>query len=136
LLLVTSAFVGCIGGGDDSPVNQTSTLPEDNQTTPDGVNRFTPGNETVEVPDAEKLGDPAYGLTGFGGAEPSMGITESGALFAAADNQMIRSTDRGASWEVVQSVPIQTDPLMYVDKITDTVYFDPMFPTRNCSALW
>jgi hypothetical protein len=60
---------------------------------------------------------------------------------------LIRSTDQGASWEVVTDIGEETDvapggnvhgswdPLMYVDDITDTVHFDPMFPPLVCTDL-
>lgn len=147
VLLITPALVGCIGS-DSEPTTPTSTptadveLPENVDVY--GANGSSPGPNTSLV---DRVGETVYNLTGFSGAEPTMGITESGAVFATAGDKLIRSTDDGGTWTVVNEIGEEVegtpgdivyrswDPLMHVDPVTDTVYFDPMFPPLVCTEL-
>lgn len=92
------------------------------------------------------VGTATYILTGHDGAEPNIGITASGAVFVTADDHVLRSTDRGTTWEIVYDFvppppgapfdPVgNSDPMLFVDPVTDIVYNDPMFPTLACSSL-
>jgi hypothetical protein len=141
ILLVTSAFVGCIGG-EDIGLDRWTTDPAN----PERVQHYDgTGNLADRVP--EQVGETVHELTGYQGAEPTTGITDSGAVFGTAGDQLIRSTDHGETWEVVNEIGEEVegtpadvayrswDPLMYVDDLTDTVYFDPMFPPLACTEL-
>lgn len=147
LLLITPAIVGCIGT-DEANLEPTAD-PAPAPSLPDDVQRYdgngTSINATEELVD--QVGRTVYNLTGFSGAEPTMGITDSGAIFATAGDELIRSTDQGASWQVVNAIGEEVegtpagiayrswDPLMHVDPVTDTVYFDPMFPPLVCTEI-
>ena len=106
--------------------------------------------------DGEAVGDglPAGWLVravGAHGAEPTMGVTSSGAAFAVAFDHVVRSVDGGLTWEVVHEFgtlhtplpepandPVTTfDPMMYVDPDTDRIFVPQMFPILACSqAIW
>ncbi len=149
LLLIAPAFVGCIGS-DDDPVDRQQAAPSAPEL-PGNVARYAPGGNASPLPPGVPLeglvGEIVNNLTGFQGAEPTMGITGSGAVFGTAGDQLIRSTDRGASWQVVNEIgeevegtPADTayrswDPWMHLDPVTDTIYFDPMFPPLACTEL-
>lgn len=73
--------------------------------------------------------------------EPSLGITREGSMFVVAYNDVLRSRDEGATWDVVNSYtvaggfPPTLDPWLAVDPITDRVYVDHL--TAACtSASW
>ncbi|HJP64899.1 MAG TPA: sialidase family protein [Actinomycetota bacterium] len=75
-----------------------------------------------EAPDARLY------RTGYPAFEPNLGVTDSGAVFydgqsASGDPQVVRSTDHGATWEVVFSGhPTTLDPYLYVDPDTSRVF--------------
>lgn len=72
----------------------------------------------------------------FSAAEPTLGVTSDGHLFYVAMEQVIRSADGGATWEVVStttSSPTTLDPYLYVDPATDRVYSDQLY--LGCSWL-
>jgi hypothetical protein len=99
---------------------------------PDGVSIFG-GNQTL--PNA--TGIPRVLVTGFTGAEPNMGITSSGAVFASAGSTVIRSRDNGETWEGVQTHQLaNSDPMMWVDPWTDCIYNVPMFPILLGSTIY
>jgi len=83
---VTAAFVGCIGTETDDVVESQSADPTDAVDSPEDVERFAPGDNATEIPDPDSLGQPVTNLTGYSGAEPTMGTTESGAMFATAND--------------------------------------------------
>jgi len=98
ILLVTSAFVGCIGG-EDIGLDRWTTDPAN----PERVQHYDgTGNLADRVP--EQVGETVHELTGYQGAEPTTGITDSGAVFGTAGDQLIRSTDHGETWEVVNEI--------------------------------
>jgi hypothetical protein len=70
------------------------------------------------------------------GAEPNVGVTSTGAVFATAFETIMRSTDAGLSYEPVyrQQVGFTSDPMLWVDPITDRVFSPQMFPTLLCSS--
>lgn len=84
----------------------------------------------------------------FGSAEPTLGITSNGYIFAttmmghdlagqeAPGAAIVRSTDGGATWEVVSTVlssPTTLDPYLHVDPTTDRVFADQLY--LGCSWL-
>lgn len=97
------------------------------------------GNGTPDRP-----GVPRYVYTGWTGAEPNIGITSSGSIFMTAFDETIRSTDGGHTWEsvftydIIQGqVPFGTsDPMLWVDTITDRVYTNHMVGTQCFEMIW
>lgn len=140
-LLALAVLAGCVDAPTDvdAAVTDPAALPA-----AAGVLRFD-GNGTL-LPLPPVVGKAWYGLTGHQGAEPNLGITSSGALFATADEHVVRSRDRGQTWEVVWTFGLEddgapvdpffnSDPMLWVDPLTDRVYADPMFPTLACTTL-
>lgn len=120
LALVLVALAGCSA---DSPVPPQQ---EGSPDLPDGLAAFQ-GNRSVALPGG--IGEARAFEVGFTGAEPNMGITSSGAVFASAGSTIIRSRDRGETWEPVHThVLLNSDPMMWVDPWTDCIYNVPMFP--------
>jgi hypothetical protein len=79
--------------------------------------------------------------TGHEGYEPSIGITKDGSIFVLGGNELLRSRDAGASWEVVndfhdwagQRTTFGTsDPWLWVDPVTDRVFVAHNFPRLVC----
>lgn len=61
--------------------------------------------------------------TGFEGAEPSIGVTKTGAIFATASTRALRSTDHGATWtDASNNVPVSFDPYLWVDPGTSRIF--------------
>lgn len=110
----------------------------------------------VLVPEtAETLlgGVPQYvqHLVGTPGAEPSIGVTSSGAAFVTSDDLVRVSKDLGATWETSYDFgPIHTgsplggptddpvsnwDAMLWVDPLTDRVFAPLMFPILTCSEV-
>ena len=92
------------------------------------------------------VGEAAYLLTGHDGSEPNVGVTKAGSVFVTAGEEVLRSRDRGETWETVWVLGLEavgapvdpifnSDPMLWVDPVTDVVYNDPMWPTLACSAL-
>lgn len=79
-------------------------------------------------------------LTGFEGAEPSIGILPSGSIFVQSFDRTLRSTDDGQTWESVYDFESMTgggtaDPMLWVDPATERVYWNHMAPPLVCSAV-
>lgn len=141
-LVVVLVLAGCLGA---EPTLPAATL-DPSLPAAGAVARFSGDGAALPLDPAKAVGTPWYALTGHPGGEPNMGITSSGALFATADDLVLRSTDRGATWEVVyafgledEGAPVDplsnSDPMLWVDTATDRVYADPMFPTLACTTL-
>lgn len=143
LSMLTVVLAGCLGSEDGFEMREGPDV------LPVGTGGFRTLGLDVEPVDitADLVeGRPWYKHTGFSGAEPTMAITSNGALFAAAGNAGIRSLDGGETWEEVIRVGLDSgtpvdsvyrswDPMMWYDKWTDIVYFDPMFPPLACTEL-
>lgn len=143
LLVATPVLAGCLGETDD-PVSATAARLG---IAPAAVMSFT--GEGEQVPLGDVVGETTYLLSGHNGAEPNVGITQSGAIFATARDAVIRSIDGGATWEVVyrlglerlggpfeENDPIRnSDPMLWVDPWTDRVYNSPMWPLLTCTWL-
>ena len=105
----------------------------------------------VPIPEILQDGlDVVTSLTGHRGAEPNVGVTSTGAVFMTAGHNTLRSTDQGATWEIVFNlseelpqiacpVPVgipvvgcptgltrSSDPMLWVDPTTDRVFTDHM----------
>lgn len=141
LLLATPALLGCLGDepGQDTPDTPTPDLPGDRVMRYDGTGSLLP------LPDGP-LGETSYHLTGHAGAEPNLGITASGAILATAFDEVIRSTDGGATWEQVWVLglegagapvdPIRNfDPMLWVDTDTDRIFNVPMNVILGCAQI-
>ncbi len=130
-LLVSMTLAGC--AQTDDPV-----VADDPAATPPVV---VPENVTVSG-GAASLDDLVFGQvrytpTGFRGAEPNMGVTSSGAVFAMAGSTVIRSLDRGENWSAVQTHQLMnSDPMLWVDPWTDCIYNAPMFPILLGATLY
>lgn len=130
LLLVATAWSGCVSddltGDEDAPAPNVAF---------DRVFRFTAEGMALDAP--TQSGVPVWVLTGGRGGEPTMGIPSTGSVFAVANNEMQKSVDRGATWEVVQEHSGQNfDPMMWVDPWTDWVYNAPMSIALACASIY
>ena len=130
-MLTLALTAGCLDSNE--PV---STVTPTTTTGPTGLTAVGNGNATAL---------PAEFLTGFRvddihvglpGAEPNVGVTSSGAVFATAFETIVRSQDHGLTYEPVytQQVGFTSDPMLWVDTITDRVFSPQMFPTLVCSS--
>lgn len=148
-LTLAVVLAGCLGAVDDeaSPAETASVDdPAPDVEAPDGVTRFAANG--TPLPPPEDPADAVWRLLGPSGAEPNIGATSKGHLFVSAYDQVLRSRDGGRSWTkvfhyaprddgvVFESGPRQTfDPMLWVDPVTDRVFFDPMYPPLACSSL-
>lgn len=93
-----------------------------------------PGGAPVPLPSV--VADIVSQTLDWSGPEPTMGITSDGYLFVVAMENVLRSADGGATWEVVSTLassPTTLDPYLYVDPATDRVYSDQLY--LGCSYL-
>ena len=122
-------LAGCSSGADDPPQE-----PAGDVAVQDGVVAFRDG---LEVAAPAGVGQARTFDTGFDGAEPNMGVTSSGAVFASAGSTILRSRDRGETWEAVHTHTLMnSDPMMWVDPWTDCIYNVPMFPILLGSMIY
>lgn len=129
VVLLVGGLAGCFGER-DPPSDSVPDAPDEPQ---DGQQVFG-GNRSVQ---AAALGEARAFDTGFSSGEPNMGITSSGAVFASAGSTIIRSLDRGETWEAVHThALLNSDPMMWVDPWTDCIYNVPMFPILLASVIY
>lgn len=132
-ILIAISLAGCVS---EDP---TSNAPTEKQAEPlesTIFQRDPETGETIETP-VNAPGVPVYMPTTYYAPEPNMGVTSSGAVFASAYSDIIRSTDRGETWSIVQSHTLgNSDPMMWVDPITDCIYNVPMFPILAGGAIY
>ncbi len=146
LLLVGGlGLSGCLGAESSS----SSSIPEPR----DGLPKFVPELPPVYVSTEEILyqdyADPAFPrvvevLLGSRGAEPNIGVTSEGGIFITAYDSTMRSMDGGKTWEEVYDFqlapnapadPLSTsDPMLWVDPVTDRIFTNHMFPALACSS--
>lgn len=128
-MLLVTILAGCIQGSDPAP--SVDPGPE----FPEGVLTFRGGvvggadapQQQAPLPPGQSFGVPRHIDTGFTGGEPNMGVTSSGAVFASAGSTIVRSLDRGETWEDVHTHSLMnSDPMMWVDPWTDCIYNVPM----------
>ena len=99
-----------------------SGLPSDAAVPKDGVVRFTAGGTTVQAAKGWRLTPSRTTFTGA--AEPTIGVTADGTVFSDVQTKVVRSRDRGRTWQDVTPPGHVTslDPYLYVDKRTSRVY--------------
>lgn len=80
------------------------------------------------------------------GAEPNVGVTSSGAIFVTTYDQVRRSLDQGRTWEIVwdlvppgyptvQDTFSTSDPMLWVDPVTDRIFVNQMHPAVQCTYM-
>lgn len=139
-LLACLVLAGClIGPGDDSQANvEPEILPD----LPPGCDDRLPVHHKAGAVPAD--GPRLFGCfhrIGTGSAEPSIGIDSQGAVYyypasalgLPSTVQMGRSTDEGATWEIltpnlagVPTHPYSQDPLLYLDPTTDRIFAEDL----------
>ncbi len=81
------------------------------------------------------------------GAEPNIGVTESGAIFVTTLDRVHRSQDQGRTWEmvldfrtpprdVVEDYFSTADPMIWVEPQTDRIFTNHMHPGLVCTYLF
>jgi hypothetical protein len=99
--------------------------------------------------DARRVSRPDARLfrTGFGGWEPTLGLTRDGAIYYGARNSNVdpvplRSDDGGRTWQAitprvsgVRTHTTSLDPYLWVDRPTGRVFVSDLDPTVTCSPL-
>ncbi|HEX2021700.1 MAG TPA: sialidase family protein [Candidatus Thermoplasmatota archaeon] len=141
--LAAAAVAGCVAPAAETaaPGSTADALGEASR-----LVRFGADGALLPLDPAAVVGEAVYRLTGHVGPEPNVGITSTGAIFVSADEEVLRSVDRGETWERVylfgpdvQGAPADpvsnSDPMLWVDPATDRVYADPMFPALACTTL-
>lgn len=145
LATILAAFAGCTQP-DDAP-----TVPDPTDVAQGPVADFVytfAGDVVRGVAGLTPITTLARGLS-HEAAEPTLGVTKSGAIFYAALNfetgatDILKSTDAGLTWTDVsprlpsgQNVPPETgDPYVYVDPDTDRIFDYDMFPPLTCGFL-
>lgn len=83
---------------------------------------FYPGGTRVAAKNAPRLETFRTGARGVG--EPNIGITKDGAIWASAMQDVVRSADRGKTWQRLKldGHVATLDPYLYVDPATSRVY--------------
>lgn len=140
LAVAAVAFLaGCAAPASESLVPAEGALDEVAR-----VTAFLADGTAAPLPDV--VGTATYILTGHDGGEPNVGVSAKGSVFVTAGDAVLRSRDLGATWEKVYDYglaeygapvdPVRnSDPMLWIDPVTDIVYDDPMFPTLACSSL-
>ncbi|HVL87434.1 MAG TPA: sialidase family protein [Candidatus Thermoplasmatota archaeon] len=148
LIVAAVTLAGCLGGDN---VEQQSISTETAISLPAGLSIHV-GEKAVVRDVATVLGSApkmVERLLGNRGGEPTLGVTESGAIFVASGDMVMRSRDGGATWEkvfefgpvrlpvaapVVGSDPVRNfDPMLWVDRETNMIWNAPMYPPLVCS---
>lgn len=145
-LLAIALLAGCLS---DEKAPEVPVLPV--ETDPEGVTAIVENGTQAALPAEFKAGFRAEEIhVGYPGAEPNVGVTPSGAVFATvfvdgptdtvpgdgSAGGIVRSTDAGKTWELVytQAVGFTSDPMLWVDPDTGRVFSPQMFPTLACSS--
>ncbi|HWH08383.1 MAG TPA: sialidase family protein, partial [Candidatus Thermoplasmatota archaeon] len=137
LALVGTALAGCVTPP-DGPVPAATLDP-----VLPGLLAYDATGASVPVPEA--LQEPiaiVARLLGHRGAEPNVGVTPEGVVFATAGPNTMRSKDHGRTWEVVfnlteafpapvwgtpaSQVARSSDPMLWVDAVTGRVFTNHM----------
>jgi hypothetical protein len=131
LALTLLTLAGCTGDSPAAPEEPVAAV------LPDGVVAFHGDGTLAPIASLDALGQArAFGM-GFDGAEPNMGITSTGSVFASAGSTIVRSRDGGETWEAVHThLLLNSDPMMWVDPWTDCIYNVPMFPILLASTIY
>ncbi|HVL88008.1 MAG TPA: sialidase family protein [Candidatus Thermoplasmatota archaeon] len=141
LAALSMVVAGCVGAPQEdlSSASVVQPLPVD----PSSVAHTLAG--VAAVPEAFQSLRVRLALTGYNGAEPTIGVTSDGTIFATSSvptasaagraatlhHQLVRSRDHGLTWEPVGDVVVgpkaNLDPWMWVDPITNRVYNAPLY---------
>ena len=132
-LLTLPALAGCVddAGPGGAPAGVLDPLPAVGAAF-DGL-----GNAVPLPEEARGLAQYVISDLGHEGAEPTLGVTSSGAVFVVSDTAVLRSRDHGATWEDVTPAANwpawSLDPYLWVDVDTDRVFVDHLYV--GCSYL-
>ncbi len=130
LLIALLLAAGCA-----QPSSTTHSASTTTAGLPEGIQSYRDGT-LVDAP-VLALGKAGFVPIGHDGAEPNLGITSSGALFVSSGSAVVASHDAGATWKVVYDDPLgNSDPMLWVDTLTDRVYDVPMTVTLACSRIY
>ena len=102
---------------------------------PAGVSAFNGKGDPV-APPAGPAARFAITPLGHDGAEPTLGVTPKGNVFVISGTAVLRSSDKGQTWEDVTptlNVPRSLDPYLHVDAATGRVFVDHLYV--GCSYL-
>ncbi len=109
-----------------------------------GAVAYTSGGRDVRT---TKKPDPRIFLTGYGGWEPTLGLTKDGTIIYAARNsnadpEPLRSSDGGRTWRAVpptiagvRSHQTSLDPYLWLDSSTGRVFDSDVDPTIVCTPV-
>lgn len=133
VLVISATLAGCVSQDSSTSTSEPPVAPAP----PPGTHVFG-GNATgTPTPSNLQFGTTNYTLVGHAGAEPTIGITSDGSIFALSGSVVYRSRDNGTTWSPVHThLLLNSDPMMWVDPWTDRVFNAPMFPTLLCSTLY
>lgn len=163
-LLLGVAVAACLGGGPaaeppvvtarapgfDLPVRDPGAVPIPPQCSQNRTAfAHLGGGEPVAV--IGSLPVPCVSKTGAISREPTIGVTQSGAVYHypamtgnnAFPNGVAKSTDRGATWDLVlpdlagqPTHRVSTDPYMFVDPQTDRIFADDLNAVYTSMFSW
>lgn len=135
LLVVALALAGCFGATTPGPHDPDAPLPG----LPAGGVAFDGRGNARAMPTSVMqfaVRDP-----GHAGAEPTLGVTSSGAIFVISDTTVLRSRELGATWQDVSpqvnwpgAVVGSLDPYLWVDRDTDRVFASHLYVGCNYLA--
>lgn len=138
-LLILALTAGCFGK-DEPPAPVVTPTPTP---TPQGVADVQGGQSSVPPEFAAGFEITAVD-TGFKGAEPSIGITSKGNIFATALDDalvipdvaaipgqlVVKSADGGRTWAATNNptkLPFTLDPMLWVDLVTDRIFTNHLY---------
>lgn len=136
VLALATVLVILLAGCSKPAVTDTSSQPAPSSAAnPSGLS-VQSGNQTKPLPAAFGGGyTTAWNNTGYHGAEPNIGITPKGNVFVTANNHVVRSMDKGASWKTVTDPtgsPTSLDPMLWVDSLTGRIFSNQL----NVACAW
>lgn len=148
LIATTPVLAGCFSATAELPIEPLSANVDRfvGYTWAAPVSHMADG-APVELPFAfEELPVGVEQLVPGAGAEPNVGVTSSGTIFVTTYDQVRRSRDHGATWEEVfdfttpqypKTVDVfaTSDPMLWVDPVTDRVYANHMHPGLICTYM-
>ncbi len=153
-LLFATVFAGCLSADDALPLTRLADgeAPgwQGTFTWPTPVVHDVTGIINGVVPDLDPTGSsfPRYveRLVPGDGAEPNIGVTSAGNIFVTSFDQVHRSGDGGATWEIVHDFVTPNfpetedlfrtaDPMLWVDPVTDRIFANHMHPSILCAYM-
>lgn len=134
LVLLALAVAGCsFSWSDETPGPPTTTVAEDLMAHRAVGDRA----EAALLPQAFAGLQVATVDTGYSGAEPTIGVTSQGSVFATAYEWVVRSRDGGVTWQVVHRAPggQDFDPMIWVEPVTDRILATHINPQKTCRTI-